>query len=102
VEWYDIWKDYLPHTRVGFSIAEIDAKNLERIITTLDMCGRGGLGWGKIYTYIIKLDYLWVPRPVIAKAEMAASKFKRGCSKRSYHNWQKMAVAAVFELADPL
>jgi len=102
-DWYDIWSAYLPSKTSGAAIAEADAMHLEDIITTLDMCGRynaDNFKWERLWAYVIKLDYLWIPRPVELRAKMVRQTFQRPCARSTYHHHVGNAKEAIFSLAN--
>lgn len=104
--WDEIWSEYIKRGGNSFAIAEIDAMCLEYVISTIDMVGRKQdpdmMHFGCLWAYILKLDYLYAPRPLRAKAELVRFRFRRSFSERSYQRHALRAKDVVFILADPL
>jgi hypothetical protein len=104
--WYEILKKFYGIESSGLQLAELDAEHLEDIISTLDMAGRGGFGWGTLWAFVLKLEYIeGAPyrHPTLSqKAKDVSRKFCRPCSERSYQRHLYNARCAVFEFADPI
>jgi len=98
----DIMNEYFPSDRIPITPNNQDAEHLESIITTLDIAGRRGMGWGEVYRLIFKMEFIEHGRPQSVKADHIRWKFKQPCSERTYrYHWYR-AKRAIHLLADPL
>ena len=80
-----------------------DAEHLEHIISTLDIAGRNGQGWGDIYRFILKQEFLEHERPQILKAQNVKRWLRvESYTQRTYRNHWYAAKKAVFMYADPI
>ena len=103
--WPQIMRLYWPAPG-GPAVAELDAEHLEHVISTLDIAGRGGFGWGELYAFCLRIEYIERPtdkqRPPSERARFVREKFKRPCAVRTYHHHVQNAKRAVFALAGPI
>ena len=98
----EIMRDYFPSGDDHITPNNKDAEHIEEIITTLDIAGRHGLGWGDIYRLIFKMEFVEHGRPQSVKADHIRWKFKQPCSERTYrYHWYR-AKKVIYFLADPL
>lgn len=98
----EIMRDYFPSDRVPLTPNNKDAEHIEYIISTMDIAGRRGLGWGDIYRLIYKMEFVEYPRPQEAKAQHVRKAFGCKCSGRTYrYHWYR-AKRKIHVLSDPL
>ena len=104
--WGEVLKQYLGERQNSVTINEIDAMKLEHVISTLDMSGRDGFGWGELWSAVLRIEYVERhegQQPAQEqKAKDVSRKFKRPCSSRTYRHHMYNAKRAVFSLVDPI
>lgn len=98
--WIEIMREYFPADARTMP-DDIDAEHIEHVISTLNIVGRRGLGWGEVYQFILKMEYIEHGRPQIAKAEHVRHKFKQPCSDRTYRYHFYKAKRAIHAFANP-
>lgn len=99
--WIDIMRDYFPaDTRI--TPDSNDAEIIENVISTLNIAGRRGMGWGEVYQFILKMEYVEYGRPQSLKADHVRYKFKHPCSMRTYRYHLHGAKEAVYKFSGPL
>ena len=97
----EIMSEYFPSaTRINPN--EIDAQHIEDVISSLDLAGRGGIGWGEIWAFVCRLEYIEFERPRSAKAEHVRLKYKRPCSTRTFRYHLYNAKRAIHIFSDPI
>ncbi len=97
-----IMRDYFPSDDDRITPNNKDAEHIENIITSLDIAGRRGLGWGDVYRLIYKMEFVEYPRPQSAKAEHIRAAFNHPCSERTYRYHWSRAKRIIHFMADPL
>ena len=95
----EIMRKYFPADG-RFEPDDIDAQHLEDIISTLNVAGRGGFGWGDIYAFTLKLEFIEFGRPRESKAEHVRRKFDCPCSERTFRHHLYRAKRAVWAFAE--
>lgn len=99
--WIDIMREFFPAE--CYTIPdEIDAQHMESIISTLDIIGRRGKGWGEVYKHILLMEYRDFGRPQEAKAENIRDRFKTRCSIRTYQYHFYRVKRAIHYLSSPV
>ena len=104
--WGQVLRQYLGEPDNSITINEIDGQRLEDVISTLDVSGRNGFGWGELWSAVLRVEYVERPegqQPAQEqKAKDISRKFNRPCSSRTYRHNLWNAKRAVFSLIDPL
>lgn len=99
--WIDIMREFFPadcHTIPD----DLDAQHIEDIISTLNIAGRRGMGWGEVYQFILKMEFVEHGRPQKLKAQHVRGKFKQPCSVRTYQYHFYRVKRAIYYLAAPV
>jgi len=104
--WGQILKQFLGEQSRRVMIDELDAQIIEDTISTLDMVGRDGFGWGHLWAFCLKVEYVERSdshqRPQSERAKDVSRKFQRPCAARTYRYHLYNARRAVFTLIEPI
>lgn len=88
--------------RKGGVIADLDAEHIEWVISSLAV---SNIGNGRLYAFILKVEYAEKPEgligPVSTRAEDVRRRFKRPCAERTYYHHLEKARDTIKLLADP-
>jgi len=97
----EIMKDYFPDKSPKVTPNNADAEHLENIITTMDIAGRNGFGWGDVYRLILKMEFIEHGRPQSLKANHVKRKFElKSYAERTYRYHFYRAKQEIYYLAD--
>lgn len=100
-KWCDIMRDYFPRDgRIAPN--DIDAQHLEDKISSLDIAGRNGFGWGELYRRVFILEFKERGRPQSVKAKMISREFNRPVSMRTYRSYIYKGKRVLYEFVDPI
>ena len=104
--WGQILKQFLGERSRRTMIDELDAQILEETISSLDIAGRNGFGWGQLYSFCLRVEYVErhdsMQRPQSERAKDVSRKFQRPCAARTYRQHLYNARRAVFALIEPI
>ena len=104
--WGELLKQFLGEHANRITIDELDAMKIEYVISTLDIVGRDGIGWGEIWAFCLRVEHVErsdnQQRPQSLRAKHVSRKFNRPCASRTYRKHLFNARKAVFSLVEPL
>ena len=104
--WGSLYNQFIPDQSNSITVNDLDAQKIEHVISSLDVAGRGGFGWGELWGAVLRIEYSERDsknqRPVAVRAKHVSRKFKRPCAARTYYHHLQNATRAVFQFTDSL